>query len=302
MYNEKRKTQFLNEKRESAKTGNNLENVFRLSEARETLYEEDLCDWNSDRIIEFYKYYSTGSISSLVVINTALREYTTWCMENGLVKDNQNHFGEISTEALAKCLDFEKVKQGIFTREELLKEIKGLPNYTDRFVILGLFEGIPNADGILTKIRLSDVTGNTLSLSNGKTLHISDELRHIMIQADEETGYVSMSRTERVYPYNDEDTILKQTAISRLNKNSTLLVGSRVRKSMTYIGRNYITIKNIIESGRLNFIKETSEKYGISPEEAIKKNPYKNMHEEIYGKVANKLTYWLIYEHYFDGE
>lgn len=294
MYNEKRKRQFLSEKKEYAKISNNLTNIFNAAEQREEMYGQDLCEWNSDKIIEFYKYYSTSSISSLVVLNTALREYTTWCMENGMVADNQNHYGEISSEALCKCVDISRLKETVFTRDELLSKIKELTNYTDRFVLLGLFEGIPNS--VICDVKLSDLSGNSITLSDGKQLDISEELVRIMRHADEETEYISMTKTEKAFPYVPSDTIIKRTAKAKENvMSNTVVVGSKVRRCARYFGIPTLTIKNLVESGRLHYISEIAKENGITVEEVIKGKKYRKMFEDRYGKVQNLMTYWLTY-------
>lgn len=294
MFNAERKKQFLAEKNEYSKISNNLLNIFEIAESREEKYGQDMCEWNSDKIIEFYKYYSTSSISSLVVINTALREYTTWCMENGMVSDNQNHYGEIQSEALCKCLDISRLKSAVFLREEFLDKIKTLINYTDRFVLLGLFEGIPNS--MICDVKLSDLNGNVLTLANGKQIELSRELILIMHIANDETEYISMTKTEKAFPYIYSDTIIKRTQKSDGNKMSnTVLVGSKVRRCAKFFGMPSLTIKNIIESGRLNYILEISISNNVSIEDVIKETRFRKIHEERYGKLQNAMTYWLTY-------
>ena len=294
MYNEERKQQFLLEKREYAKIGNNLMNLFEMAEPREKMYNQDLCEWNSDKIIEFYKYYSTSSISSLVMLNTALREYTTWCMENGMVSDNQNHYGEISSEALCKCVDVSRLRESVFTRDELIEKIKELPNYTDRFVLLGLFEGIPN--DVICDVKLSDLSRDTITLSNGKKIDVSKELISIMNIANDEAEYISMTKTEKTFPYVYSNTIIKRTAKAKGNiMSNTVLVGSKVRRCAKYFGLPSLTIKNLVESGRLHYISEIARENGITAEEVVKSKKYRKMFEDRYGKIQNLMTYWLTY-------
>ena len=296
MYNAQQKEQFLKEKTQTAKISGNLEQIFLLSEEKEKQCGKDLCNWNSDQIIEFYKYYSTPNIQSLIMINTALREYTTWCISNGLVNDSQNHYGEIDAEALTKCIDLNKLRNTILTREQLLNNISDLPNYSDRFIFLALFEGVPPTDGTLYKIKRSDVKVNTLTLPSGKQIIISNELIRVMDFADNETEFQTMTNMRHaILHYDQSDTVLKRITTQRLG-NPTIWVGNRIRKAAKYMGLNPgITIKSIVESGRLDYIKRIVDAYDVSISDAIANTEYRKMHEDIYGKLQNATIYEKTY-------
>ena len=61
------------------------------------------------------------------------------------------------------------------------------------------------------------------------------------------------------------------------------------------MGMEQLTIKTIMESGRIHYIKTQSKKLGISPEEMITNSTYRELHETIYGELQNKMTYLNTY-------
>ena len=293
MYNEQQKMQFIREKKQNASIAQNLENCFKEAEPREERYGRDISEWSTAEIIDFYKWKSTPYIQSLVALNNSLEIYTNWCILNGLVADNQNHFHELKSVSLCKCIDFEKLKRLVIKRDELLEEIHHLDNAQDQFIFLGIFEGIPVADNVLYNVKLSDLNGDVLKLSNGNSLKVSKELVHIMNLADEETTYMLLGRGKALVevPTISRKEIIRPADRKRKNDiNPVIYIGGRIRKLSSELGlSDNITIKTISESGRIYFIRELMEKYHITAKDAI--SEYKSLHENIYGKLQNVSTY-----------
>lgn len=292
MWNEARKRQFLAEKSQKAILSQNLQNAFNLVEKKEAKLNKDIAEFTSEEIIEFYKYLTTPSIQSLIQLHTSLTEYCNWCMSNGLIPDNQNHFLEIRTEVLCGCIDSAKYNSLILSREQLLSTIKELPNYVDRFIFLGIFEGIPVKGNVLYNVKMSDLNGNNLTLSNGKTIEISDELVKIMVASNEEETYQSMGKTEAVYEYIPSDNIIRLTISKRVSNNTLIYIGNRFRTCCKYLGLpEGMTIKMVAEGGRIHLIKEIAALRGISPEEVLRDQSLRASIEERYGKIQNIKTY-----------
>lgn len=298
MYNEERKRQFLQEKSENSVLSNNIYSAFDAMEQREEKYGRDVCEWTSEEILSFFKWYSSRSIQTLIQLQNALKIYTDWCLLNGLVKDNQNHFTEITSSALCECVDTNLMNEFVLTREDFLDIVNQLPNMTDRFIMLALFEGIPTLQ--IQYIRLSDLDDCVVKLHNGKTRNISHELSNIMHLADEEKDYVSMKDEKRRYPYVDGD-ILARPFISYKGpqNNFSISIGSRVRSCSKYVGMSSgITIKSIIESGRIEYIKRYSKEHKIDPIQMIDVKKYRILHESIFGNIQNFKVYKKMYSKY----
>ena len=289
--NEERKRQFLKERRRSAEISTNIDSWFALAAHFEELYGRDICEWTSTEIIRFAKYLSTAKIQTLILFKNSLSFYVDWCIANRLVSDNQNHFAELTTETLCECVDINKLKGFVFSREELLENISQLPNYSDRFIFLGLFEGIPRMD--LARVTLDDLEGNTLHLKE-KDLEISDELASIIQQAAEETTWTSMRATERVFDCEPGDTLIKKLAREHAQSNPSIIIGSRFRECLKYMGLSTeISAKNIAESGRIEYIRKLMRENDMEMPDVISR--FRPELEERYGKIQNLTTYAYTY-------
>lgn len=295
MYNRERKEQFLKERRERATIGTNTEIWFEAAEYFESKYQKDLCEWNTSQIIEFMRYISTPRIQTLILMKNSLSIYANWCQVNNLIPDNQNHYSELSSIDLCQCVDTNKLKELILTREELLENINKLPNPSDQVIFLGLFEGIGMKDYELVNIKVSDLNGNNLTLCTGETWSISDELKYMIYRADEEKYYYSMGSRELRYDVLDKPEVIREIQSRRIQKNSRLLISTRFIKCLDYMGLpSEISQKDIIEAGRLDFIKKIMEKENTSFEEAL--TNYKQLHETRYGAIQNYIIYVYLYK------
>lgn len=306
MYNPKRKQQYLDEKTQKAKISQNIYDAFDTSEQYEEKLQRDISEWNTNEIIAFYKKLSTPYVQTLIVLHSALEQYAEWCLVNGLIRDNQNHFSEITTEIMCGCADVNALKDRIFTRKALLEEIKELPNDSDKFIILGIFEGIPVKGGVMNRITMDDLSGNELVLKNDvgiriATRIISHELRSIMEDADAETTYTSMASRHTVKPYDLSETTVLKTILSKKNAMHVCeaQLATRMRKSFKWLGYEGITIKSLMESGRIQFIKEYCKKNKISWENAITDGDHRVIHEDIFGKIQSVPVYLRTYGRFY---
>ena len=303
MYNEKRKQQFLDEKSVNAKISQNLQDAFSNAEQYEEKLGRDICEWTTREIIAFYKKLSTPYVQTLIVLHNALEQYTEWCLINGLVRDNQNHFSEITTEAVCRCADINALKDRVFSRKELLDELRELPNDSDKFIILGLFEGIPVKGGVMNRITIEDLSGNELILRNESgiriaTRTISPELCTIMYDANAETTYTSMASKHKTWPYDLSETTVIKTILSKKNalRGSAAQLATRMRKSFNWQGYDGVTMKSIMESGRLWFINKYCRENNLSSfSDAITNHDYRIIHEDIYGKIQSVPVYLRTY-------
>ena len=296
MYNEERKLQYLAEKQKRAVVSNNIRDEFQLAEKFEIAQGKDMCEWDSSVIIDFYRYHATPFVQSLIQINNSLEGYTTWCIANGLVKDNQNHYSEIGSVALCDCIDFEKFSKMVFSREQLLEDIKELPNVVDQFIILGLFEGIPYTDSTLYNVKIEDIDfeRRVVRLPKGKEITISRELMSLAERANDEDVYITMG-TGKEFNIAPGDTIIRPIRFYRKKtaENPYSIVGGRFRRSREYLDWPEVSVTTIKESGRLDFFKRKLEIEGGSIEGIVRL--HKEESEFIYGKIQNLKTWVLTY-------
>ena len=296
MFNEQRKRQFLAEREDKAVVSNNIYDTFRLATDFEEKYNRDLCEWNSSEIIEFYKYYSTPRVQTLILVHSYLTMYTNWCISNGMVSDNQNHYSEINSEMLCKCINMNALRESVFSKDKLFEALKEIPNYCDRYLILGSFEGIPIKNDCMYSAKVSDIhDGNILRLVDGNDIKISKELMQVMITAAEEDSRLSLTSVPKtfMYEYTDGDHIIRDIQRRSARVNHTVTIGTRLRKCGDYLGMPSLTFKALAESGRMWFISEIAKSKSVSVEDAVIK--YRKEHEDRYGKMQNTVTYLNTY-------
>lgn len=295
MYNAERKEQYLRERKAEAEIAFNTESGFNIAESFETTYNRDLAEWTSTEIVKFFKFYGTAKIQTLINLKNSFQIYTDWCIINGLVGDNQNHYTELSTEDLLKCIDLHKLQSEIVSRDVLLKELQKLPNYSDRYIFLGLFEGISSKGCMIGKIRFDQVEPEKIVYDNGDELAISPQLYSIIKTAEMETERVFNGNSNRREVYLPSNTIIRQTIKKNPQNNLSLLIGGRFRSGLKQMDLpQTITQKSIAESGRIEFIRNMMKQYNISKKE-IFNDEYRQIHEKIFGRVQNITTYMETY-------
>ena len=139
-YNEELKKRYLQEKEKHTITSNYIDVQFRKSSEMEYELDKDVSNWTIYEITEYYKLLNSTSFELLICVNSIFSQYCQFCLENSLVKDNQNHFLECTKEILASCVNKAILEKKIISRETILKWTDELPNPKDQFILLSLFE------------------------------------------------------------------------------------------------------------------------------------------------------------------
>lgn len=289
MYNEERKRSFIRFKKDTTELANNIITCFNDAEIFEEKYEKDLCDWTAPEIVGYLKYINTTKAGTLTVLVNMLRIYTDWCLSNSLVQDHQNHYYEVTQDIIDGCIDTTSLSSAIVTREFLLKKLEYVYNAADKFVLLGSFEGIRTMD--FPGIKISDIKGNSLVLKK-RTICISDELAEIAAEANAETFYMSPIRRLKI-DLEPSDYILKNKADSDEEKIPTTEISIRFHRLMKYLDMAAITMKDLRESGRIEFIMHLMMETGESLENVL--HTKRDTIENQYGKIQALSSYMNIY-------
>lgn len=278
MYNNERKQRYITIKEDiTTLPYRSLSLLFEKTESFEEKLGKDVCEWTTKEIIEYYKYLDSYSLSSLVVTNSNLTQYTNWCLTEMLVPDGQNHYQEIRPDILNACVNKKFLDQMIITRENLVAMIDELPNYTDRFMILAFFEGICGIRySEMTNATIADIHGNMISLCSGREIPISSKLKDIAEFAVTEESYQTYGDTGKSIKYSDlntADIIFKVAKKNRPGNNDsamTQIVCRRFGKATKYMGLpNRMTPKNMMLSGKIHFIKEIMKRENLPGEKVI---------------------------------
>lgn len=303
-YNSELKIQYIEEKSKEVIISNNyLECQFNKTSKMEEELDKDLSNFTVYEIVEYYKLLNISSFDTLFVMNSQFSMYTQWCLQKSLVKDNQNHFLEMTLEHLKDCLNKALVDMKIVTRETVLNWIDQLPNPKDQFVLLGLFEGLKGKDFCeLSKLRSENIKGNITTLCTGREIELSNRLLKIISDCVTEDKYYSISGNgTKVMPLIDKGFIIKDYPNAR-GDVSDFQLGRKIYNSITRILNyfdvlNFMTANSIAESGKLHMIKERAKELGLSCKDYI----YSNYIEEVEKKFNSKIVrsiFWLKYEDY----
>ena len=281
MYNEERKRHYINIKEDAVTLPyRSLELLFEKTEPFEEKNGRDVCEWTTQEIMEYYKYRDAYSLSSLVVCNSNLTQYTNWCLTETLVPDGQNHYQEIRPDMLESCVNKEFLSKLIISREDIVRIIDELSNYTDRYMMLAFFEGICGIRySEMVNAIIDDIDGDVISLCSGRVIPISDKLKEIAEFAAAEESYQTYGPSGKCIKYSDLNPsgaifkVVKKNHPIADDSSMVQIVCRRFVKAVDYLGLpKRMTIKNMILSGKINFIKEIIEREGKSIEEVIVDN------------------------------
>ena len=270
-YNEDLKRRYLNEKEKLLAISSNYIDV-QFRKASETEYEldKDVSNWTVYEIVEYYKILNMTSFESLICLNSIFSQYTQFCLENSLVKDNQNHYLECTKEILAGCINKAILDKRIVEKKTVLKWIEELPNPKDQFILLSLFEFGKSKDfKDIVYAKPEDVNGNKLKLSE-RIVNISEELKDIINQCESEDSYYSITGNgTKVMPLINYGYIVKSYPnqnmdLSDFQKGRNIYISCQ--RIFNYLGvGEWMSPNAISESGKLYMIKERAKELNISP-------------------------------------
>lgn len=304
MYDEKLKNAYIDEheymnlnlKTVMTKLFNELEPV-------EEKLNKDSSNFTVAEILDFYKSLCTASLERLLVTNSQMHKYAAYCLKNSLVKDNQNHYEEIGNETLMRCLNLAKAKDKIIAREDLLKEIYQLPNPSDQFLVLAMFEGIggkKNSD--FFELNARDFKDGKVYLPN-RELEISNVLNSLAEEASNEYVYYAYKADGdfRELNYLSTDTnIIKQMYNAKEDTEAVKRqrIYNKLIRIKNYLGRECYTRAALLESGRIEMIKEfMREDDTQNLDETIRKHQKEISYR--YGFIYSIPRYILKYGDYF---
>ena len=291
MFNEENKRRFIAERDDEVILPSNyLVRLFEKVSAMEHELNKDVSNFSLYEIKEYYKMLNIATVESLYVMNSQFSLYTQWCLQQNLVKDNQNHFLEMTKENFYDCVNKALFDSKVITKEEILSWVDDLINAKDKFIFLALFEGIRGDNYCeIVKLRPEDIDGNTLTLCTGRKVDVSSKLISIANDCIEETKYygseISDDGIQRVFPLVNRGYVIKdypniKDDVSEFQQGRRIY-GS-IRRSLDFIGKmNLLKANDIYESGKLDMIKRRAAELGMNNVEYIK-SAYINEVEERY--------------------
>ena len=274
-YNEELKKRYLNEKEKFLSVSSNYIGVqFRKTAEYEYELNKDVSNWTVYEIIEYYKLLNITSFESLLCLNSTFSQYTQFCLENSLVRDNQNHYLECTPHILSECINKAILDKKIVDECDVFEWVDQLPNSRDQFILLSLFEYGKSKDfKDIVYARPEDVKGNTLKLSD-RTVIISDKLLNIIDNCINEKIYSSITgKGIKKMPLIDHGYIIKSYPnqnihLSDFQKGRNIYI--TCQRIFNYLGvGEWMTPNAIAESGKLYMIKQKASELNMSIKDYI---------------------------------
>lgn len=275
-YNKELKERYLVEKEKSLSiTSNYIDVQFRKASETEYELDKDISNWTVYEIIEYYKLLNLTSFESLLCLNSIFSQYTQFCLENSLVRDNQNHYLEC-TELLSGCLNKAIIDKKIIDRNTVLGWVDELPNPKDQFILLSLFEYGKSKDFkdiVYATSKNLDVDNNTLKL-NDRTVYVSDKLIDIIQDCETEDTYYSISgKGVKKMPLVNYGYIVKSypnqnMGLSEFQKGRNIYIACQ--RIFDYLGiGEWMNPNAISEAGKLYMIHERARELNIIPTQYV---------------------------------
>ena len=272
-YNKELKERYLREKETTLSIPSNYIDVqFRKTSETEHELNKDVSNWTTYEIIEYYKLLNVTSFESLLCLNSIFSQYTQFCLENSLVRDNQNHYLECTKEILTGCLNKAILDKRFVDRNTVLKWVDQLPNPKDQFILLSLFEYGKSKDFkdiVYASDKNLDTSNNTLKLSD-RTVQISDKLMEIIDDCINEDTYYSISgKGVKVMPLVNHGYIVKSYPnqnmdLSEFQKGRNIYIACQ--RIFDYLGiGQWMSPNSVSEAGKVYMIRERAKELNMTP-------------------------------------
>lgn len=269
-----------------------MRTFFNMTKEYEEKLGKDCSCFTTKEILNMYSAYTTRSWEYLLNFNSQLKIYTAWCIKESLVPDNQNHYEEIDKNDLFNCLNLGLKKNMILTRKELEKNISHIPNVSDQFLCLALFEGIGGVGFIdFYELQKSNFHDNSVEV-NGRKLEVSSMLFERAMESADEYRKFSMEKVLRTGYRTDDISIIKDSCNANTDsiERNTRKIQRRIASLESLYGKSfgYVALKN---SGRIDMI----QRFMQQDKSSDVRETYEKHKEEIeyrYGKLQ-RIYRWV---------
>lgn len=282
MYNEAIKRKYIEEnKYRNLNLEKQCEIFFNRCEPYEKRLNKDISSFSTMEIMECFKAFNTVSLESLMNAKSQYKIYTDWCINNKDVAytievDYQNHFREINTEMLKRCLNYYLKTKRIITRSFILNNWNVLLNPSEKFIMLGIFEGIGANTNIAYKdfegLKLSDFDTDTHELHlKDRAIRFSDELYAVAKESAntfENEVYDKNGKLRHIKLIEDSEGLIIKPGVNARSYDYRNIIIKKMMKIKDAFNNHVINIQTLKESGRIDMINRLI-KSGMTREEAI---------------------------------
>ena len=271
MYNQELKERYRKEKESYTTVSSHyFSSLFKKTESFEEQLNKDASNFTTYEIINMYKTLAIMSLDTIVTMNSNLSMYTQWCIQENLVNDYQNHYLEISRDMMASFVNKLAMDKKVVSRAQILDWCQQLPNPSDSFCLLGLFEGIRGGGYLeLAFAKIDDFHDNIFTAYNGREIKVSSTLVEYAQLSNETLDYQSISQNmTKEVTLIDNGRIIKDYPNVRRSESLPILrrrTQSRLARIFDYMGiLEYMNGNDIRMSGVIEMINSRCKELGIS--------------------------------------
>lgn len=276
MYNQELKERYRKEKESyTTVSAYYFSSLFKRTEPFEEQLDKDASNFTTYEIINMYKTLAIMSLDTIATMNSNLSMYTQWCIQENLVNDYQNHYLEITRDMMASFVNKLAMDKKVVSREQVLDWCQQLPNPSDSFCLLGLFEGIRGGGYLeLALAKMEDFHDNIFIAYNGREIKVSSTLIEYAKQSNETIEYQSISRNmEKEVNLIENGRIIKDYPNVRRTESLPVLrrrTQSRLARIFNYMGiLEYMNGNDIRMSGVIEMINSRCKELGINGKDYI---------------------------------
>lgn len=271
MYNQDLKLRYKQEK-ESYTTvaAYYFNSLFKKTEPFEESLDKDISNFTTYEIINMYKTLSIMSLDTISTMNSNLSMYTQWCIQQNLVNDFQNHFLEINREMMASFVNKYAMNQKVVSRDKIIEWCNQMPNPSDAFCLLALFEGLKGSGYLeIAYARMEDFENNVFTSYQRRQIEVSNELINFAILSNETLEYQSITREmKHSVDLIDNGRIIKDYPNVRANESLPILrrrIQTKLVRIFDYLGiLNWMNGNDVRMSGVIHLINSNSKKMNVT--------------------------------------
>ena len=294
-YNHEQKERYMAAREHEYRSIRSIGRVFfKITKSFEEDLNKDCSNFTTREILSMYNACFTTSWERLLNFNSQLKIYTSWCLKEGLVVDNQNHYEELDKTDMYNCLNIGLKKRMIVTRKELERTIMDFPNPSDQFMALAFFEGLGGFEyKDFNNLMPEQFVGDKVILSD-RELTVSKLLVEKAIESAQEYDKYSHESKKRVGFNKNDPSIIKDSCNATDDDDSGKKTVRKIQRRAKAIEKEYgkaYSFVGLRNSGRIEMLNKFMEEDKSSDP----RQTYEKHREEIeyrYGKLQ-RIVRWV---------
>ena len=236
-------------------------------------FKKPFYEFTIEEIEEMYKSMHTISDRSLQNTNLTLKHAARWMIDaKGL--GGKSVYEDVTKELILNCVDTNKRKNMILTKDDLIEIQRELLNWTDKAILFLLFEGVGGY--MLKELMFMDwdqVSRKDLKIyfRSGKTIDITAEEYELLRNAFQEEELISFGTTSRISKV--KSLGVYKARFNSLSDNDDITNSADVERRYRFCQRRLMLISknldinvtsgSVQESGFMHYIKEGMQKSGL---------------------------------------